>query len=58
MAADVMVYAIGSGARNNRITVFTPTIPQHKDSGENKTSSDTHNFNVKGDRFDDPTYYG
>jgi hypothetical protein len=58
MAADVMVYANGSTVRNNRITVFTPSIPLHKDSGDDKASTDTHNFNICGDKFDDPTYYG
>jgi hypothetical protein len=58
MAADVMVYVNGTTVRNNRITVMTPVIPAHKDSGDNKTASDTHNFNILGDRLDDPTYYG
>lgn len=53
-----MVYVTGTGVNNNRITVFTPTNPLHKDSGENKASLDTHNFNIAGDKFDDPTYYG
>jgi hypothetical protein len=58
MAADVMVYANGSTVRNNRITVMTPTIPIHKDSGVNKAASDTYNFDILKDRLDDPTYYG
>lgn len=58
MAADVMVYVNGSTVRNNRITVMTPIIPLHKDSGENTAVTDTHNFNILGDKFDDPTYYG
>lgn len=58
MAADVMVYANGSTVRNNRITIKTQGGDQHKNSGENKTASDTHNFNILGDKFDDPTYYG
>lgn len=53
-----MVYVNGSTVRNNRITVFTPSIPLHKDSGDDKASTDTHNFNICGDKFDDPTYYG
>lgn len=53
-----MVYVNGTTVRNNRITVMTPVIPAHKDSGDNKTASDTHNFNILGDRLDDPTYYG
>jgi len=58
MAADVMVYANGSTVRNNRITIMTPTVPIHKDSGENKSSTDAYNFAILGDRYDDPTYYG
>jgi hypothetical protein len=59
MAADVMQYVDGAGpTRNNRITVKTQGGDQHKDSGDDKASSDTHNFNIAGDKFDDPTYYG
>lgn len=58
MAADVMVYVLGTTVRNNRITVMTPTVPVHKDSGDNTIVTDTHNFNILKDRLDDPTYYG
>lgn len=53
-----MVYVLGTTVRNNRITVMTPTVPVHKDSGDNTIVTDTHNFNILKDRLDDPTYYG
>lgn len=58
MAADVMTYVTGTGIKNNRITVFVPNVPLHKDSGDDKAASDTYNFNILKDRLDDPTYYG
>ena len=58
MANDVMVYVNGTGVKNNRITIKTQGGDQHKDSGDNKSTTDTKNFNVLDTRLDDPQYYG